>query len=270
MKTRAHQLIRRFLIFLLVSMTLSFTKAQPPDSLWLYYYGLNSTNDYAYDVIPNYDSGYLIVGKSYSSSSNMNDDANIISIDKDGQLIWDKKFSTPGFDEFQNIIATSDSNYIIGGQLSGLAWLVKMDINGDTIWTKSYGNDFGGITSIQELMNNGLVITGNAIGFGQSYDFYLMKTNQYGDTIWTHKYNFEDNNVKSYCVKQTIDEGFILSTGYSTNLFVNVPIILKTDINGDTLWTIQNLDEHDAYFPEILVDNDTLYFVGSALRYKQK
>ncbi|OQX77696.1 MAG: hypothetical protein B6D61_06780 [Bacteroidetes bacterium 4484_249] len=261
--------MKKFLIFsLLLIFQFQFVNSQPLDSLWMYYYGQDSISEYAYDVVLTYDSGYLVVGKRYSGWPGKIEGAIIISIDKDGQLIWDKNFSTSNHDDFQSIITTYDSNFVAGGNLSGLAWLIKMDINGDTLWTKSYGDNFGGITSVQELMNNELVITGNAIGYGQSYDFYLMKINQYGDTIWTHKYNYEDNYVRSYCVKQTFDGGFIISAGYSTMSFVNIPIILKTGINGDTLWSIHNIDS-DAKFPEILVDVDTIYFIGSALRYKE-
>ncbi len=67
MKTRAHQLIRRFSILLLVSMTLSFTKAQPPDSLWYKEYGFVE-DDIGFDAIEGEDGEYYVIGKTEVST----------------------------------------------------------------------------------------------------------------------------------------------------------------------------------------------------------
>jgi len=246
------------LLFVIV-FPLQFIYSQPLDSLWMHYYSGFRAND----IIQKYDSGYFVVG----SSGGNGDSPHIASISKDGQLLWDKQFPTPDYiyDRFRNIITSSDSNYLVGGGYNGLAWLLKMNGEGDTLWTKSFGESFGMITSMEELPNKDLIITGYPANYSE--DFYLMKTNQYGDTIWSHKYIFEDpfHWVTSQCVKQTSDSGYIISAYYSGGYGGSYLIIVKTDSNGDTLWTkdsMYELDVHYGYFPEILIDHDTIYFFG--------
>lgn len=209
----------------------------------------------------------MVVGISEDSWEFKND-AYIISIDKDGGFLWDKLVITSGYDRFNEIIATSDSNYLIGGELNGLAWLVKMNENGDTLWTKSYGNSLGAITSLQELSSTNIIISGNTVS-SSDYNFYILETNQNGDTIWTHKYKFDTPMSPWYessrCIRQTYDGGFILSTGGIGGYGEPFSFIVKTDHTGDTLWTINcsnDLNLYSSSFPDILVDSDTLYFIG--------
>lgn len=119
---------------------------------------------------------------------------------------------------------------------------------------------------MQELSNKDLIITGNAED--NSENFYLMKTNQHGDTIWLHKYIFEETSywVKSNCVKQTSDGGYFIAASYQNPFFSPFSIFVKTDSVGDTIWTkntMFDLDVHIAYLHDILLDDDTVYLIGS-------
>ncbi len=247
--------------FLIISQVPN-VNGQPLDSLWMHYYDYDSMHVRAFDIIPKYDSGYLVVGQLDGNDH----DAYLISTDKAGQLLWEQFYSTPESDGFRKIINTSDTNYLIGGRYNGSAWLVKMDESGDTIWTKSYGNNFGEIASLQELSNTDLIITGNPTGSG--LDLFLMKTNQYGDTIWTRYYIFDDPfcSLSSFCVQQTSDGGYMLTSGYYSGFGIPFSMFIKTDSNGDTLWTIDTmyeLDFSETYFKDILIDYDTIYVIGS-------
>src|SRR3990172_5799029 len=69
-------------------------------------------------------------------------------------------------------------------------------------------------------------------------DVYLIKTDANGDTLWTKTYGGNGTDGGTY-VEQTTDGGYIIAgvadsccSGVAGNV-----ILIKTDSNGDTLWT---------------------------------
>jgi len=73
---------------------------------------------------------------------------------------------------------------------------------------------------------------------------YLMKTAVNGNIIWTKTYNIVISNPLTCKVKQTADGDYILVS--SQNIFNNYNnnrgkvMVIKTNNNGDTLWTKAN------------------------------
>jgi hypothetical protein len=90
---------------------------------------------------------------------------------------------------------------------------VKTDVNGDTLWTKTYG-DFGGYNnaySVQQTADGGYIVLSDA-------DMYLLKLDANGDTIWTNTYG--GTGSEGRVVRQTTDGGYIIGGSYSSN---NIP-----------------------------------------------
>ncbi len=109
----------------------------------------------------------------------------------------------------------------------------------DTLWTRTYGgagSDVG--YSVKQTNDGGFIIAGATNSFGAGdYDIYLIKTNQFGDTLWTKIFGGTGQDYGSE-VQQTSDGGYIVIG--STDSFNNSRddlYLIKTDDNGDTLWT---------------------------------
>ena len=151
-------------------------------------------------------------------------------------------------DDGYSVQQTSDGGYIMVGYIhlgvtgdTTNVYLIKTNSYGDTLWTRTYGGNYESEGyCVQQTTDGGYIIAGETQDFGAgSYDVYLIKTKSTGDTLWTRTYGGPGADL-GYTVRQTIDGGYIIA-GH-TNEF-GTPFngwntyLVKTDHNGDLLWT---------------------------------
>lgn len=186
--------------------------------------------DQAISVIQTKDGGYVVLG------------SKLIKVDAEGNEVWEKSYE--GYD----IQETSESGFIMVGrtpnQRSGRwiypdLYLARIDESGDLLWEKTYGGRYGEEAfSIQQTTDGGYIIVGEKDPYGGGvFDVYLLKTDKNGDTLWTKTYGGEDVDVGN-SVTQTSDGGYIIA-GWtdSFDAIAGDIYLIKTDDQGDTLWT---------------------------------
>jgi hypothetical protein len=118
-------------------------------------------------------------------------------------------------------------------------YLVKIDSLGDTLWTKTYGGSSSDRAySVQQTADGGYVVAGYTSSFGTGLnDFYLVKTDSQGDTLWTRTYGGDGDDI-ARSVQQAADGGYVLAGSTESFGAGNSDFYLvKTDSQGDTLWT---------------------------------
>lgn len=200
--------------------------------------------DYGYSVAQTYDKGYVVAGAT-SSFGNGNMDAYLLKVDSNGVAKLHRTFGGINIEQAYSVRETSDSGLVIAGYTNSFGhggydmYLVRTDRNGDSLWTKTYGGDNWDFAySAQQTSDGGYIIAGGTYSFGAgNEDMYLLKIAANGDTVWTKTFGgVNDDEARS--VKQTSDGGYIL-TGFSKSLGDASGDIytIKTDMNGDTLWT---------------------------------
>jgi hypothetical protein len=162
-----------------------------------------------------------------------------------GQVTFQKTFGGIGGDFAGSVQQTNDGGYVISGTTGSLGagdydvYLIKTDATGDTLWTKTFGGiylDYG--RSVQQTTDGGYIITGETNGYGTGYyDIYLVKTNSSGDTLWTKVFGGTSDDFP-WSVRQTTDGGYIIG-GYTHSFSADNDdvYLIKTDGNGDSLWT---------------------------------
>jgi hypothetical protein len=195
------------------------------DSLWMQDYGVGLWIEQISD------SGYIITGA-----------PNLLRTNEGGDSIWayDYEFGS------KCVRQTSDNGYILTGtQGSGGRYLVLTKTNsiGDTLWFKTYEEPEHNINIgwfVEETMDSGFIVTGET-GYwdeesGNSWAIlWLLKTDRDGNVLWKKSYGEQNWNSPSagYCVRQTTDNGFVISGEKSEAGFW----LVKTDENGDTIWS---------------------------------
>jgi hypothetical protein len=137
-----------------------------------------------------FNKGYIICG--FISNTNSGYDGYIVRLDKNGDTLWTKNVGTNAWDFLNKIIVTPDSGFIAVGKSYGTAtfdsdaWMIKLDKNGNTIWSKFYGgfedDELNGI----EIINNNFIAAGiNRSSGDLNGDAYLIKINANGDSVKT-------------------------------------------------------------------------------------
>ncbi len=147
-----------------------------------YTYG-GSSWDNGRTIISTYDSNYVIGGRTFTSGSALTGDANLIKVDADGNVIWNKKYGSSSKDGCISLIQASDSGFVFTGQYNySYFWVIKTDSAGTELWSRTYGAGSG--YKILETSDHNYLVTG---GLGSpNEDMYIMKLNSSnGDTIWT-------------------------------------------------------------------------------------
>ena len=119
--------------------------------------------DQAQDIMATVDGGYVIVGNTFSSDTQVTDnkgqsDVWLIKIDDNGQLLWQRNFGGAGFDAAHSVRPTQDGGFLICGNTKSFdgdvsenfgendIWIFKTDSVGQLVWEKSFGGlslDFG-------------------------------------------------------------------------------------------------------------------------------
>jgi hypothetical protein len=104
-------------------------------------------------------------------------------------------------------------------------WMLKTDANGDSLWSRTYGDDeWDGVRAVQQTSDGGYILLGST----------LIKTDADGDSLWSRTVALE----LPMAVQQTSDGGYILAGSWVVSIYPTMYVmgLLKTDANGDSLW----------------------------------
>jgi hypothetical protein len=225
------------------------------DTLWTRTYG-GPDLDAARSVTQAYDGGFIIAGYTYSYGAGALD-AYVIRTDPAGDTLWTRTYGGVLQDGAFSVAQTSDGNFIVTGtsatdSIAMGVYVFKIDPNGSTIWSKKYcgaGWHWDTGESVVQTTDGGYIVAGSTGSVcGDMYDFVLIRTNAYGDSLWVRTYGkFEDEDL-AQSVVETPDGGFLaVGVTYPERVGDGDVYLVRTDSNGDTLWTkIYGGDEGDS------------------------
>ena len=203
-----------------------------------------SESDEGFSVEETTDSGFIIAGYTYSYG-NGGQDLYLIKTDMNGNELWSRTFGESNNDVGVSVAETDDGGFIITGSTSSYGngsydvYLLKTDMNGNELWSRTFGgigSDYG--NSVEETTDGGFIITGSTSSYGNgSYDVYLLKTDMDGNELWSRTFGGSEGDA-GFSVEETTDGGFIITgnTGSYGNGSRDVYLI-KTDSNGTELWS---------------------------------
>ena len=211
---------------------------------WARSYGLEN-NDSAYAIAHTSDGGYIVAGyiNSTDDTSNENGHMEIIKLNSDGTIEWERSYSGDGKEEARYVQEVSDG-YIVSGTTSSFGsaytdiWVLKLAQDGTVIWEKRYGGAYGeNGYKILPTSDGGFIIGGDTLSYGAgSGDLWLIKINDTGSIEWQKVYGGSSYDYFENLII-TSDGGYLLmgitqsfgAGGYDIWL-------LKIDSSGNVVW----------------------------------
>ncbi|CAM2991702.1 T9SS type B sorting domain-containing protein [Flavobacterium frigoris] len=207
--------------------------------MWQKTFG-GSNSDWVQSIIQTTDGGYILAGSSHSGISGDKTDSSrgggdywIIKINSLGSIIWQKTYGGNNGDYLKSIIATSDGNYILGGDSfsnisgdkaettvnnSNDVWLLKINGLGQIVWQKDIGaSDTDNLADIRLTSDKGFILgvmsysgisgfkTESSIG---DRDYWLVKLDQTGKFEWDKTIG-GDNLDQPQSIVQAKDGGYV-------------------------------------------------------------
>lgn len=234
--------------------------------------GANS--DYGRRIIEVSDGNYVLVGLTSSFGAGQYD-IWLIKINTNGDTLWTKTYGEAGFDVGNCVQQTSDNGFIITGETESFGtsirtvFLLKTDSNGNMLWVKKY-QDVGTSCGyfVQQTTDGGFIVCGNVTLSLGNEETLLLKTDNNGNLEWNKLFGGEKNDL-GHCVKQTNDNGFVIvcqSNSFSTNTADDIWLI-KTDTNGDTLWTKTYGGSNGDLGRSVVITDDGYIIAGDTWSY---
>lgn len=205
--------------------------------LWQKTYG-GTNNEELNFILPIENSGYFLLGLTESFGAGSRD-VFLIRIDENGNELWSKTYGGSNQEGGNQMVATDDGNFLIFGFTQSFGagdrdfYLLKINPQGDVIWTKTYGSpNYEESQELIKVKNGGYLLFGHSAAFDLNHDMYAVKINEDGDIIWGETYggNAHDGGEGTL---QDSDGNFLL-LGRS-NSFGNgeEAYLVKTNLQGE-------------------------------------
>ena len=169
----------------------------------------------------------------------------LTKLDQDGQVEWNsvwKHALDTGLAYFEDIIALGDSGYIglvqtqdDMGFLSPInPLLIRFDLNGDTVWTRTLGNTgWNFLRNVTVCSNGDVLATGYTYNFGIEHS-WLVRVGASGQMLWGRTYEVNNNCDATKAIETSTGEIVMIGR----NLVSNDPeaMVWKLSSTGNVIW----------------------------------
>ncbi len=217
---------------------------------WNSYNYFNTTFDFANDLQPDLADKVLIIDSTYfvGGLSGHPDGAWLLfACDFEGNLKWSTKLQPSNSDDYAaDIIRIPNTNLLL---IAGLShnpvtgvyqnYLVKVNLSGDTIWTKTFGDtsEYNATFRMIATDDNNYLMIGSAQRYnGNDSQVELIKIDENGNILWDKQMG---NNYWELPIDALLcDDGGFLICGYRHNVPAGDRdiLLIRTDSLGNELW----------------------------------
>ena len=242
--------------FVLIKMDENFTQ------IWNKTYGGSSVEVAEGGILKLPDGGFLIAGRTNSYGAGVYD-VYIVRTDENGTLLWNKTYGGSNNDLANDIINTSDGNFLVIAYTSSFGaggndfYVLKIDENGTLLWNKTYG------TSNHELAYAGVEdYDGNyvIVGYGDGNKYYVIKIDSNGSLIWQKSFSYGSVNYgRGISIS---DDGNYMVAGYSlVGSYYQIYLIKLDKNNGNVITTKTYGGSSDDYVKSMIKTRDSGFLI---------
>ena len=233
------------------------------DTEWQKTYG-GSDSDGLTNIKQTADNGYIAVGYTYSAdgdiaNNNGHSDAWILKLNANGNIEWSKNFGGSDGEWMNDTQQTTDGGYLIVGRTYSSdgnitnnhgyidLWIIKLQVNGNLQWQKTYGgNSFDRANCIQKTNDGHYIIVGSTYSddgditsLDGDEDAWVLKINDLGNILQQTTVGI-DGHETTYNILQIHNNNFLIA-GSLQNIYGGEKsiFIASLDANYTLLWKWQ-------------------------------
>ncbi len=190
----------------------------------------------------------------------------VLKYDSDGNLLWNKTFTTgSGNAEGSGVITDSSDNIYVTGYVTNSnedIFTMKLDSSGNQIWNATFdgGTDHDRGEGIKLDSSNNVIVTGFQ-GSGADDKSIIIKYNNSGSQIWNITQNFASGAERgTELYLDSSDNIFVTGFGVSGS---TRGLISKFDSSGNLLWNTTYVNGSSSnLYDNVLDSSSNLYSVG--------
>jgi len=226
------------------------------------YYGDTSHFEYALGAQPVSTGGYIVAASSDTGGSGQQDIC-LMRTDAYGNMQWKKFFGSSVMDIGTCATETNDGGFILCGSWHAFGGdtmvVIKTDVNGNVQWMNWYKPDSDRWLGeyIIQTADGGYAIGGFTDHGGFFVNMVLFRLTSTGTELWHKLYGGSSGNNDGLCVREVNGNGFVLSgTTTSSGHGGKDMWLVRTDANGDTLWTRTSGTSQDEQGEKVWMNSD--------------
>jgi hypothetical protein len=196
-----------------------------------------SRRNFFNDIILNNSDNLIVLGSTETSGATTQSDEQIdfwvLTLDLEGNIIWESTFGDEKYDIPNQIIATSDNNFVAVGYGASI---FKISNSGELIWSNTEHSAFDPTFSVSETNDNGFVTTGK-YDFGDYGGLGISKYDSNGNLEWEKTIQEAFTYLIGYSILTEEDGGFRIAGTSFQNYYYGEErpylLVYKTNPNGD-------------------------------------
>ena len=234
---------------------------------WSKTYG-GANSDEGWSVRKTRDGNIIVCGTTSSSGAGYGD-LWLLKLTTSGDSIWAKTFGGAGGESGMSVREAFDGYIAVGstgsfGEGYSSIYAVKTNLNGDSVWVKTFGGPKSDIGFGVEISNLGDYIIAGATGsYGQGYnDAYILDITPSGDVVWEKTYGgLKDDRAYSVCTTPGGDLIVAGTTESSGQGAVDI-YLLRLNPIGDLVWNKTFGGTLSDYARSVAVDSKGNYILA--------
>jgi len=194
----------------------------------------------ASSLVATEEGGFVVAGRTSSKGAG-DKDFWVVRTDGEGNVLWDKTYGTATEEQAWDIATVATGGYVVvgGARETGASpyhvWMVRIDEQGETMWTQSFGEpQWAWASAVVALEDGGFAFAGYIGELSGDFDMWLVRTTPGGDILWEKTFDISlDDRGESIAV---LPDGFLIAGSTTSMSTLRDGWLVRTDEEGNQLW----------------------------------